>query len=69
METMLELYNIKELLDGTIIRSFKLIDRSQREEPILTETIKWAEYWKIYFCGDRNTIYIVMYKDKLVIPR
>ena len=36
-ETMSELYDIKELPDGTFTLSFNLIDRYQREDPFLTE--------------------------------
>ena len=38
-ETMLELYDIEELPEGTFTISFKLKDRYQREYPILTEKL------------------------------
>ena len=59
METILELYNIKELPDGTFPLLFKLIDRYLREDPFLTEKLKCAEYQKGSFCGGCNTIELV----------
>ena len=37
METMSGLYDIKKVLEGTFSLYFKLIDRYQQEDPILTE--------------------------------
>ena len=66
---MSELYDIEELPEGAFPLSFKLIDRYQREEPFLTEKINSAEYQKGSFCGGWNTIELVTYKDKIVIPQ
>ena len=68
-ETMLELYYIVELPEGTFPLSFNLIDRYQREDPFLTEKLKCVEYKKGYFCGGRSTIDIITYKDKIVTPQ
>ena len=68
METIPELYNIYELLDGMFLLYFKLIDRYQWEDSFLTEKLKYATYQKGYFRGGRNTIELVTYKDKIVIP-
>ena len=39
-ETISELYDIKELLDGTFTKYFKLIDRYHQEDPTPTEKLK-----------------------------
>ena len=39
MEIMLELYNIKYLLEGAFPISFKIMYHYQQEEPILTEKL------------------------------
>ena len=39
-----ELYNIEEMTEGTFTLYFKLIDRYQGEDPILTEKLTCAEY-------------------------
>ena len=48
---------------------FKLIDHYQREDPILTEKLTYAEYKKGSFCGVWITIKLITYKDKIVIPQ
>ena len=48
--------------------SFNIIDRYQREEPFLTEKRKCAKYKKGSFRGYRNTIELVTYEGKIVIP-
>ena len=55
--------------EGTLPLSFNLIHRYQREEPFLTEKLKCAEYSKGSFRGGRSNIYIISYKDKIVIPQ
>ena len=67
MKNMSKLYNIKELTEGMFPLSFNLVYRCQREDPFLTEKPKCAEYTKGYFCRGRNTIDLIMYKDKIVI--
>ena len=69
METISELYDIKELHEGMFPLYFNLIDRYHREYPFLTEELKCSEFTKGFFCGGRNTIYIITYKDKIVIPQ
>ena len=39
METISELYNIDELIDGMFPLSFKIIDHYQREDPFLLENL------------------------------
>ena len=68
-ETMSEIYDIEELPDGTFTLSFNLIDRNQREEPFLTEKLNCEKYEKCYFRGGLNTIELVTYEDKIVIPQ
>ena len=53
---MLELYDTKELPEGTIPLSLNLIDRYQQVDSFLTEKLKGAKYKKNYFCRGRNTI-------------
>ena len=54
METVSELYDIEELPEGKFTLSFKIIDRYQREELMLTEKLTCAEYKKGSFRGGRN---------------
>ena len=69
METISELYDIDELLESMFSLSFNIIDGYQREDPFLSEKLNSAEYQKGYFRGDRNTIRLVTYKNKIVIPQ
>ena len=48
---------------------FKLIDRYQREDPILTGKLTCAEHKKDSFRGGRNTIKRITYKNEIVIPQ
>ena len=66
-ETMSELYNIKELPEGTFPLSLNRIDRYQQGRPHPNRKLKWATYQKSYFRGGRNTIELITYKDKIVI--
>ena len=66
-ETMSELYDIKEMTEGTLHIPFKLVELYQREDPILKEKLNSAEYIKVYFCGSRNTINFVMFNNKIVL--
>ena len=66
---MSEIYDIEELSDRTFPIYFKLIDRYQRGNPILTEKLTCAEYQTGYFFSGQNTVKLVTYKDKLVIPQ
>ena len=59
METMSELYDIKEILQVTFTISFKLIERYQWEYPSSTEILKYAIYQKHNSCGVQNTIEFV----------
>ena len=68
-ETMLELYNTKEPPEGMFPLSFKIIDRYQQEDPVLTEKLTCIEYKKGSFRGGRNTIKLVTIKDIIVIPQ
>ena len=67
METMSKLFDIK-LLECKFPLFFKIINRYQWEEPILTEK-NYAEYKNGYFRGDRNTINLVTLRDEIVIPQ
>ena len=67
-KTMLEIYDIKELPEGTSPLSFNLIDRYQREDPFIMEKIKCAEFTKGSILGGCNNIDLITYKDKIVIP-
>ena len=66
---MSEIYNIEELPEGSFPLSFKLIDRYQQEDTILTEKLKCAEYIKGSFRGGQNTIKIVTFNNKIVIAQ
>ena len=55
-ETMLELYGIEEFPETKFPLSLNIIDRYQRGYPFLTEKLKCAEYKKISFHVDQNTI-------------
>ena len=55
--------------EGMFPLYLKLIDRYQQEDSILTEKLTCAEYKKGYFCGGRNTIKLITYKNKVVIPQ
>ena len=65
---MSELYDIDELPYGMFPLSFNIIDSYQREDPFLTKTLNSTEYQKGSFRGGRNTIKLVTYKNKIVIP-
>ena len=65
---MLELYNIDEIPDGKFILPLKLIDRYQKEETFLSENLNVQNTKRAIFCGVQNTIGLVTYKDKIVIP-
>ena len=69
METMSELYNIKELIEGTFNIPFKLIYHYQQGERIRTGKLKCATYKKGYFHRGQNTTELVTYKDKIVTPQ
>ena len=66
---MSEIYNINELPEGKFQISFNIIDRYQREDPILSEELNSAEYQKGSFRGGRNNIELVTYQDKIAIPQ
>ena len=66
---MSELYDIDELPEGTFPLSFNIIDRYHWEDPPILEKLNSAEYQKGYFRGGRNTIKLVTYKNKIVIPQ
>ena len=65
---MSELYGIGVLPEGTFPLSFNIIDRYQSEDPVLTEKINYEEYQNGYLCGGYNTIKLVTYKNRIVIP-
>ena len=67
METMSEFYNIDEIPYGAFPLYLKLVYHYKWEDPFLLEKLKCAEYQKAYVGGGRNTIELVMYKDKIVI--
>ena len=69
METMSEIYDIKELPEGVFPLSFKIIDRYQREDPILTGKLTCSECEKVSLCGGINNFELVTFKDKIVIPQ
>ena len=69
METIPELYNIDGLQYFTFPLSFNLIDRCKWEDPFLLEKIKCRKYQNGYFCGGHNTLELIKYKDKIVIPQ
>ena len=70
MENMLELYDIKEISDGTFMLSFNnIIYRYQREYPLLMKKNNCTTYQTSSFRGGQNTIKPVMYEDKIIIPQ
>ena len=68
-ENISEIYNTDELPEGTLYLYFKLIDGYQREDPFLSGKVQCTKYEEGYFHGGRNTIRIVTYNDKIVIPQ
>ena len=68
METMSKLYDIDELPEGTFLLSFNIIDHYHLEESFLLKKLNSAEYQKGSFRGGQNTIKLVTYKYKIVIP-
>ena len=68
-ETISELYDIKELPEGTFTLKFKLIDLYKRDDPFLIEKLKYTKYQKGYFCRSCNTIKLATYKEKIDIPQ
>ena len=66
---MLKLFNIDELPEGTFLISFNIIDRYQREDSFILEKPNYEEYQKDSFCGGQNTIKLVTYKYKIVLPQ
>ena len=69
METTSELYNIEKMPHETFTIYLKLIESYQKEDPILSEKLKCTDYKKGYFRGGWNTIKLVTYKNKIVIPQ
>ena len=49
--------------------SFNIIDHYHRGDLLLRERLNYVEYQKGYFHGVRNTIKLVTYKNKTVIPQ
>ena len=49
METISELYDIKELIEVAFPLSFNFIDFYQQEDPILTGKLTCAEYKRVIF--------------------
>ena len=49
METIPELYDIYELLDGMFLLYFKIKDRYQWEDSFLTEKLNYATYKRVIF--------------------
>ena len=66
---MSEIYGIKGFPDGKFPISFNLIDRYQRGDSFLTEKLKFAKFKKGSFRGGRNTIELITYEGKIVIPQ
>ena len=66
---MPKLYDIYELPERNFPLSFKLIDFCQREDPFLQAKLICVNYQNGYFRGGRNTIEVVTYRDKIVIPQ
>ena len=66
---MSELYDIDKLAEGKFLLSFNIIYRYPWEDSVLSGKLNSAEYQKGYFCGGQNTIKLIMYKDKIVIPQ
>ena len=69
MEPLLEMYDTEDLPNGTTPLKFKTIDQYQQEYPGTKPKFKSAKYLKGYFRGDRNSIDMVTYQDKIVIPQ
>ena len=66
---MSEIYNIKEIPDGTFPIYFNLIYLYHQEDPILIEKFIFIEYQTSYFSGIQNNIELVRHKDKTIIPK
>ena len=64
---MSDLYDTKEIPDVTFHLYFKLTELYQRQYLTLTEKLTGAEYSMGSFRVVRNTIKVVMYKDKIFI--
>ena len=46
METLLEMYDLEELLNGKFLLKFTTIDHYQREDPGMKDKLKSAKYKK-----------------------
>ena len=66
METMSELYDIKELPKGTFTLSFKTYRHLSAQRSLTNKKLNCAEYTKCYFSGGWNTIEIVMYNGRIL---
>ena len=66
METMLELYDTKEMPHGMFPLSFNIIYHYEREELILTEKIIEHNIKRVIFHGRWNTISLVTYGYKIL---
>ena len=66
---MSELYDIDKLPGVNFPLSFKLIDRYQKEYPFLQENFTCANNRRGYFFWGQNTIELVTYNNKIVIPK
>ena len=66
---MSEIYDIEELPEGTFPLSFNIIHRYQREDPFLMEELNGKKHQKGSFYGGWNTILLITYKNKIVIPQ
>ena len=65
---MSELYDIKELQEGKFPLSFILIECYHREDPMLMKNLILKNALRVLFCGGLNTINLVTFNDKIVIP-
>ena len=68
-ETMSEIYDTKELPEVTFPLSFKIVDRYQWKDSIVTEKLNSTENKKGSFRGILDTIKLVTFKNKIVIPQ
>ena len=59
----------QKLPEGTLPINLNLIQKYQREEPIITAKYKYGMYHKGYFRGGSNIdLKLITCKDKIVIP-
>ena len=69
MGKLLEIYDVEEIPNGISQLKFTTLDPYQWEDPVIQAKLIRAKYKKVSFRGVRNTITLITYQDKIVIPQ